>query len=292
MPPADALRDRAAVVDDVLTAVVPRARRVGAVRVLDGGLSNRVYAVTTTVGVFAVKLREAGPGVVLSLQEEADLTGRAAAAGLAPEVVGTDGRYDALVTVYRADARPWTRAVAREDENLRRAADLLRALHAVPDGSLREFRCLDCALRYIDAAGGPGADGTEQASLAAEFVQLAEDYEATHPPSVLCHNDLIADNILDDGGLVLVDFEYAMRAAPILDLASFAAMNRLGAAERRALLVAYYADAGVPPTGAEFAKVVRLLHLMAYFWARAAAREAAEPARFAEFGGRDALTKY
>lgn len=291
MPSSDTARDDpAAVLEDVLTAVLPRRTRVGTVRALGGALSNRVYAVTTSAGVFAVKLRDAGPGAVLSLHEEAELMRRVARAGLAPEVVGTDGRHGALVTVYRTDARPWTRAAAREDENVRRAADLLRALHAVPAGSLRRFRCVDCALRYIDAAGGPGAGGAEQAPLAIELLRLAEDYETNHSPSVLCHNDLIADNILDNGGLVLVDFEYAMCAAPILDLASFAAMNRLRAAERRTLLAAYYADARVPLTGAEFAKVVRLLHLMAYFWARAAAREAADPQRFAEFGSRDALT--
>ena len=51
-----------------------------------------------------------------------------------------------------------------------------------------------------------------------------------------------APNVLDDGGLVLVDFEYAVRAAPVLDLAGLAGMNDYGERECRELLAAYYGD--------------------------------------------------
>jgi thiamine kinase-like enzyme len=74
--------------------------------------------------------------------------------------------------------------------------------------------------------------------------------------------------VLGAGDLVLVDFEYAVRAAPMLDLAGLAAMNDYGERECRALLDAYYDDgrAGVPL--AELAKTVRMVRLVAFFWAR------------------------
>ena len=43
----------------------------------------------------------------------------------------------------------------------------------------------------------------------------------------LCHNDLHTGNLLLDEQLWLVDFEYAVLAAPIVDIASYAAFNAL-----------------------------------------------------------------
>ncbi len=78
-----------------------------------------------------------------------------------------------------------------------------------------------------------------------ELLGLARHYDSAYLPSALCHNDLVAANVLDDGDLVLVDFEYAVRAAPALDLAGLAGMNDYGENECRELLAAYYA--GGPP---------------------------------------------
>jgi thiamine kinase-like enzyme len=90
-----------------------------------------------------------------------------------------------------------------------------------------------------------------------------------YPPSVVCHNDLVAANVLEAGDLMLVDFEYAARAAPILDLASLAAMNDFTDHERNELLRAYYRTPNAPVSPAELADVVRMVRLMAFFWARA-----------------------
>jgi thiamine kinase-like enzyme len=101
-----------------------------------------------------------------------------------------------------------------------------------------------------------------------ELLELARHYDAAHPPTALCHNDLVATNVLDDGKLVLVDFEYAVRGAPILDLAGLAGMNDYGARERRELLAAYRGEDRSGLAETELDKVVRLVRLMAYFWAR------------------------
>ena len=84
-----------------------------------------------------------------------------------------------------------------------------------------------------------------------------------------CHNDLVAANVLAGAKLRLIDFEYAAQAAPVLDLASLAAMNGYGEAEERLLLAAYESPVGEPFSRTEFAKVRRLVALLAHFWARA-----------------------
>jgi thiamine kinase-like enzyme len=104
-----------------------------------------------------------------------------------------------------------------------------------------------------------------------------------YPPTALCHNDLVAANVLDDdGSLVLVDFEYAVRGAPILDLANLAGMNDYGARERRDLLAAYRGEDRSGVTEAELDKIIRLVRLIAFFWARLGELRAADATAYCE----------
>jgi thiamine kinase-like enzyme len=100
-------------------------------------------------------------------------------------------------------------------------------------------------------------------------------------PNVLCHNDLVAANVLDDGNLVLVDFEYAVRAAPVLDLAGLAGMNDYGDRACRELLAAYNGDTRTPIAPAELSATVRMVRLIAYFWARMSERRVADATPYA-----------
>jgi thiamine kinase-like enzyme len=87
---------------------------------------------------------------------------------------------------------------------------------------------------------------------------------------------LIAANILDDGrNLALVDFEYAVRGPPILDLASLVAMNDFDSLQRDALLAAYGRGAA-SYSPHELASVVRMVRLFALFWALLGARHASD----------------
>jgi thiamine kinase-like enzyme len=86
-------------------------------------------------------------------------------------------------------------------------------------------------------------------------------------PTAFCHNDLVATNVLDDGTLALVDFEYAVRGTPLLDLANAVAMNGFGEAEQRALLEAYHGTQPAAPELLELGSLVRMVRLMTWFWA-------------------------
>jgi thiamine kinase-like enzyme len=275
--------------DDAVRAALGRVLDVGVVRratfwALEGGVKRRSYLVSADGRQWVLRLPAPGADALLGLDTEARVMRAAAAAGLAPEVVAVDASAGLLLTDYREAARAWTPTDARRPRNVERAAALLRALHAVrvdapafaaeriSRGYVAAFARASDADETARSAGGLGVAWPRvvprDRRWADELLDLARRYDAAHPPTALCHNDLVAANVLDDGRLVLVDFEYAVRAAPILDLAGLAGMNDYGARERRELLSAYRGEERSGPAETELDKIVRLVRLLAYFWAR------------------------
>jgi aminoglycoside phosphotransferase (APT) family kinase protein len=251
--------------DRALASVLGWGIEGAEVEALTGGLNNDSYLVTRGDHRYVIRLTRPNAGTTLTLDQEWLLLQAAAAAGAAPEPVGIDATSGALVVRHVGGAEPWTASRARDLTNIARITPLLRRLHAVP-ARVRKFAPLHHANRYIAAAGGDAALAPADREQAAELRALAVGYLQRYPATVVCHNDLVAANILDDGELKLIDFEYAALAAPVLDLASLAAMNDFGSLHREALLAAYFAPRTAPFSHEEFAKVVRLVALIAYFW--------------------------
>jgi thiamine kinase-like enzyme len=239
---------------------------------LEGGVKRRSYLVSAGDEQWVLRLPAAGAQALLDLPTEAAVTRAAAAAGLAPDVVAVDAEAGILLTEYRASARAWSADDARRPANIERAARLLRSLHAL-EMNAPAFAAERIARDYL-AALSAGVDArrahfdAREQSWVDELLERARYYDATYPATVLCHNDLVAANVLDDGRLVLIDFEYAVRAAPVLDLAGLAGMNDYGAHERRELLAAYRGNGGAALAEAELDRIVRLVRLIAFFWAR------------------------
>ena len=237
-------------------------------RPLGGGLNGRSFRVEWADRRWVAKCVGDVAGALIGVDTERELLERLAAAGVSPRPVAADRARGILVTEFIADARPLTPAEAREPGMIRRLAALLGKLHHV-EARLPEFVPARYAERYIAALGGRERLGEPAAALAAELDALARFYTARFPAAVLCHNDLVAANVLAGAKLRLIDFEYAAQGAPVLDLASLAAMNGYGEEEERLLLSAYESPVREPFSPAEFAKVRRLVALLAHFWARA-----------------------
>jgi len=206
----------------------------------------------------------------------------AASAGLAPAVVAIDAERGTLLTEYLAGT-PWQSADAHRPRNLERLAGVLRALHAVPVElpALAAERIASGYLARLRAS--TKRQDARAAPWGAELLARARDYDARYAPTAFCHHDLVAANIIDDGELALVDFEYAVRGTPLLDLANVAAMNGLTSDERRALLAAYVARVPEAAELDELATLVRLERLMAWFWALLGATQTADPSAYAPY---------
>ncbi len=251
---------------------------------LEGGLGRRTWLASADGGHWVVRLPAIERPGALGVADEAEITEAAAALGIAPRVCAAEPASGALITEHLAASRPLSSAALRTPESAARLARLLRQLHTIR----RPYRAFDpeaFAARYTSAAAERlDADSRERAT---ELHALARSYRTRFPNFVLCHNDLVAANVLDDGAeLRLVDFEYAVTAAPVLDLAGVAAMNDFDAEQQWRLAEAYYGNVPVPFTARELHSVVRLVQLIAYFWALATAAAAGERGPYGAFAER------
>jgi thiamine kinase-like enzyme len=215
---------------------------------------------------FAAKLFSDSVPVVLGPAEQFALLCELEPLGIAATPVAYDAEARLLVTEYVDDAMAVTSAALESADSLTRIARLFRMLHSIRS-NVPAFEPERFARDYVASVGGDDALAPADRQRYAELVRLAD--EPLPGRRVLCHNDLVADNILLGRSAKLIDFEYAVTAPPILDLASFVVMNELDAAASSSLLAAYF-EGAAPFSSEEFARVQRLIRLLAHFWSLAA----------------------
>ena len=232
---------------------------------LAGGTQRRSWLATFADGRRAVlRMPMAHSNALLDVVTEARAMDSAAGAGIAPAVLAVDADGGVLLTEFRAGNR-WAPADVHRPANIERLAALLRTLHALPT-ELPAFAAERITSRYLAALPREVRE-PHAARWGDELMTLARRYDERCRPTAFCHNDLVAANVIDDGELALVDFEYAARAEPLLDLANLAAMNGFHGAEQRAALAAYRCAAPTTAELAELAWLTRMVRLMAWFWA-------------------------
>lgn len=251
---------------------------------MPGGTHARSWLVTYDDGRrHVLRVATRGAPALLDIVTEARAMIAAANAGVAPAVVAIDADRGTLLAEYRAGT-PWQGADTRDPQNLARLAALLRTLHAVRV-DLPVFAAERVATGYLVRLGAAVRGDARAARWGDELVALARRYDAEYAPTAFCHHDLAGANIIDDGELVLVDFEYAVRGTPLLDLANLAAMNGFDFAERRVLLEAYSGAAPASADLAELDSLVRMVRLMTWFWAALGAARTGDSSPYARYAG-------
>ena len=86
---------------------------------------------------------------------------------------------------------------------------------------------------------------------------------------VMCHNDLVKNNLLfkNNGGLVLIDWEYSSMNNPYFDLASFISENNLNETQEEFFLSKYFGSK-LNLTKRKRTKIfINFLDLLFYYWA-------------------------
>ncbi len=201
-----------------------------------GGITNRNFRVDDGGSSFLVRIGGNIPVHGIRRTYETACSRAAHAAGVAPEVFFA--ARGALVVRW-IEGVTFDAAMVSRPDNARRIALLLRRLHLEGARHLRGrapffwvFHVIrDYGHRLVD-------DGHRLAGHVRALVAAAGDLEsavgAIEP--VLCHNDLLAANFIDDGArLWLVDWEYAGYNTALFDVANLASNSLLDAATREAV---------------------------------------------------------
>lgn len=262
-----------------LRRVWPDARTLdqAQIRPLGGGLNARSYLVVAGERRHVLRLPTPGSIAWLDVATEARAMRVAAAADLAPAVIAIDVEAGLLLTDYRTTL--WTPDLVRQPAVVTMIVRLLRALHRL-EVDLPVYSVEGFTSTYLAALAATSVRtlGAEEGRWAVELMQLGHQFDTTYAPTAFCHNDLGAANLLIDGAAArLIDFEYAGRGAPLLDLASLAGMNEFNEAQRRQLLDEYYGTAPAAPSMHDLDNAVRMVRLLAYFWGRVAEKRLADP---------------
>ncbi len=213
---------------------------------ISGGLTNRNFRVTVDGVPHFVRI----PGTATDLLavdrgNELANTRAAAAAGVGARVLHHLPAWDVIVLEWLDAATMSNDAFQRSGEPSR-IAEALARLHAGPRFR-DDFDMVGLAARYlgvIDERAIPVPDGYREHLAAVPRIGAA--LLARPLPSVPCHNDLLAENYLDDGTrLWIVDYEYSGNNDPTFEIGNTA--QELGFDEVRVTeLVAAYFGAATP----------------------------------------------
>jgi len=210
------------------------------VEVLGGGFTNHVFRVD--VGGEAYVLRIDGRdtallGIDRRAEYEASLA--AAAVGVGPEVVAFEPE-EYLVTRFIEGAVVPVERMGDADA-LERVASALRAVHRGPSlpSRFNSFRAVEDLRSTAFAQGAEVPPSYVWARQVARRVERARGVFPERP----CHNDLINENLIDDGVRIrIIDWEYSAMGDVFYDLANFSMNHDLDRDTRASLLVAYFRE--------------------------------------------------
>ncbi len=204
-----------------------------------GGLSNISYVVSADGVQYVVRLAgESGRVLGVDRVQERAALERAATAGIAPKLVTFLSPEGHCVTRYLASARSFSAEEFASEQTIRRVALRIRDIHSLDpiDGVFDPFDDIRRWLVITDELGV--SRPTRLAALLRRVGVSQGRLAARGEEPVLCHNDLVYLNFLDDDALWVVDWEYAGMGDRLYDLAAIA--SPLDYTGRELLLGTYF----------------------------------------------------
>ncbi len=230
---------------------------------LAGGITNLNYRIRMGDGEYVIRVTSSD-AVFLEIDRTSEHAAARAAAtlGIGAEVVAFLPDQGCLVCRF-IGGRPIPPEELRSPARLRQVGETLSRLHAsgtILPSSFNSFRVVES---YAATAAARGAAMPREL---AEARRVATEIErslhgAEHVP-VICHNDLLNANFLDDGERIrLVDWEYAGMGDRYFDLGNFSINHECGESDDFALLAAYFGE----PANDRRLGAVRLMRIMSDF---------------------------
>jgi thiamine kinase-like enzyme len=200
---------------------------------LSGGPVSRSWQLDTTLGPLVLRLDlPLAAKLGLDRVTEIGVLKSASAAGIGPELVWADPERGLLLTRL-LPGRSWTEEDISKPTNLVRLGTVFRQLHSMP--VVHKAR----DLRVVLASYADLLDTVKARSIYSSAEKLLDELASIDSNTVFCHKDAHCRNIIDNGGLRLIDWEYAGAGDPCLDLAVVAQQHQLKAWQLNYLLDGY-----------------------------------------------------
>jgi thiamine kinase-like enzyme len=210
---------------------------------LPGGLTNQNFIVEADGAKYVVRIP--GPRTELlavDRRNERHNAEAAATTGISPPVLEYLEDLSVMVIPY-IDGETMSAGTLRRQEMPARMAASLRRLHSAPR-FLRDFDMFRTTEYYLGIVAEHDVripEGYREHLGALDDVERALAINAL--PPVPCHNDLLAENYIDDGKqLWIVDFEYSGNNDPCFELGDTAQECGFDDRLRSALCEAYFGN--------------------------------------------------
>jgi thiamine kinase-like enzyme len=251
-----------AVLNAALDRCTPTSTRARRFEPLPGGLTNRIYKVTAPSGAAVVARLSSGKSSLLAIDRHAECANArsAAQAMVGPRVIACEPD-DGVSVVEWIEGRTFEPSDLDDSTQLSRVAATCARLHAGPR-FVNDFDMFTIQRNYLAIVQ---ERGFRLPPRYLDFMPQVERINAAlgKVPTVPCHNDLLAANIMDDGRRIwFIDYEYAGNNDPCFELGNIWSEANL-AVDRLEHLVTTYLGCRSP---AKIARA-RLLALMSkYGW--------------------------
>lgn len=218
------------------------AAQIGRIERIKHGLTNESWRVhTADAHAVIVRISNAAEALLrIDRRSEATVLAAVSAAQLGPEVLLCDPERRILVTRDLGDT--WAESDAHVGRNIRGIANLLSRLHALPaPPGVRHVdltETVDGYLRALDERGDRSELMSPSLRVRARNAAMALRHRSADR---LCHNDVHHLNVIGNGSLHLIDWEYSGLGEPLFDLASLCVYHGYDSSERELLLDTYFA---------------------------------------------------
>jgi len=231
-------------IEQVIAAIPDWVGREAEAEPIAAGLTNANWKVTVDGTPHFVRIPGAATDLLaVDRANERYNTRAAATAGVGPPVLHELPEWDVFVLAW-VDARTMSIEALGAPGIPTRVADALRQLHAGPRfrDDFDMFRTTERYLGVVDERSITIPTGYRDRLDRLPRIEAAL---AVHPlPTVPCHNDLLAENYLDDGErLWLVDYEYSGNNDPSFELGNTCQEQGWDDARIRELCAAYFGEA-------------------------------------------------
>ena len=250
-------------IEEVVARVPGWAGRRTVIEPIAAGLTNSNYRVEVDGKPYFVRIP--GPATeLLAIDRGNELrnTLAAAEAGVGAPVVHHDADSGAIVLEW-LPGRTISNGAFAEPGSPTRIAEVLRRLHAGPRFR-DDFDMVRLSAYYLGVVDERSIEIPAGYREHLPQIPRIEAAVRAHPlPTVPCHNDLLAENYLDDGvRLWIVDYEYSGNNDPTFELGNTAQELQLDEARVRELFAAYFGPERFAREGSALLARMRLQMIM------------------------------